>query len=257
MFCHSSLASAASGLARPARRPLAGVFEQLERRGVRAADHVLVATPGMADLITEHVTVPVTVSPLGIDAAAFSSALPDPALRAGLLGDRGRHLLLYAGRLSSEKRVELLPRALALLGPGHVLAVAGAGAARTRLMREARRLEVDDRVILLGHLSDRAALATLMASADCFVHPTPWEPFGLAPLEALATGCPVVAADSPGPRLTVGGRGGVLVTPNDASALAHGVRRALALPRPSWDAGEADWAHVFSREWALYEEIAA
>ncbi|MFN8121142.1 MAG: glycosyltransferase [Thermoleophilia bacterium] len=257
MFCHSSLPAAVSGVARPARRPLAGLLEQLERRGVRAADHVLVATPGMADLLPAHLSVPVTVSPLGIDSALFTAAMPDPAVRTALLGETGRHLLLYAGRLSSEKRVELLPRTLALLGPGHVLAVAGTGAARSRLMREARRLEVDDRIVLLGHLADRTALATLMASADCFVHPTPWEPFGLAPLEALAAGCRVVAADSPGPRLTVGGRGGVLVAPGDASALADGVRAALASAPPMWDTDEADWRHVFAREWALYRELAA
>lgn len=257
MFCHSSLPAAVSGMSRPARRPLAGVLAQLERRGVRAVDRVMVATPGMARVLAPHVTAPLTVSPLGIEAAVFAAATPDPALRAALVGDDARYLLLYAGRLSSEKRVELLPAALAELGGDHILAVAGTGAARSRLLKEARRVGVGERVLMLGHVSDRSLLATLMASADCFVHPTPWEPFGLAPLEALAAGCRVVAADSPGPRLTVGGRGGVLVAPGHAGSLAAGVRRALRSPRPVWDPDEADWRHVFTREWGLYEEVAS
>lgn len=254
MFCHSRMAAAVSGLPRPVARPLAHLLDRVERRGMRVADRVIVATPGMADVLAPHVAAPMAVSPLGVEACVFAGAAPDAALRGRLLDGR-RFLLLYAGRLSSEKRVELLPQALALLGEDFTLAVAGSGAARSTLVREALRRDVLERIRFLGHVRDRDELATLMATADCFVHPTPWEPFGLAPLEALAAGCRVVAADSPGPRLTIGGRGGVLVAPDDPAALAAGIRRALRSPPPAWNVDDADWRHVFEREWATYEEL--
>lgn len=255
MFCHSSMPSAVSGLPRAAGVPLAGLLHRIERRGVRSVDWLMVATPGMAAVVAPHVRVPVAISPLGIDTRVFAGATADAALRERLLDGWDRHLLLYAGRLSSEKRLDLLPRMLAALDDDHVLVIAGTGAARTRLMRESYRLGVLGRMRFVGHLSDRTVLATLMATADCFVHPTPGEPFGLAPLEALAAGCRVVAADSPGPRQTVGGRGGILVAPDDPAAMAAGVRRALGTPRPRWNVEEADWRHTFRREWANYEEL--
>jgi len=54
------------------------------------------------------------------------------------------------------------------------------------------------RLRLLGHLDSRAELARLLASVDVFVHPNPREPFGIGPLEAMASGTPLVAPDAGG-----------------------------------------------------------
>jgi glycosyltransferase involved in cell wall biosynthesis len=121
------------------------------------------------------------------------AAEPDATLRAQL-APAGTPLLVHAGRLSSEKRVDLLADMLAELRSPAVLAVAGSGPAHTGLKRRADRLGVGHRMIMLGHIAGRADLACLMATGDCFVHPNPDETYGLAPLEALATGTRVVAA---------------------------------------------------------------
>jgi glycosyltransferase involved in cell wall biosynthesis len=88
------------------------------------------------------------------------------------------------------------------------------------------------------------------------VHPNPREPFGLGPLEALAAGCRVVAPASGGTGETLRGRGAVLVRPDDPGALAAGVRRALAGPRPRPDLSDLSWDATFAREWGIYREMA-
>lgn len=256
MLCHSDLSLGAGGLPRILRRPAAAALEVAQRRALRAPAAILVASEVSRARIGPHAPVPVLTSPLGVDLATFAAALPDARLRRALAPE-GAPLLLYAGRVSSEKRVSLLPAMLAALEGTAVLAVAGAGAATPALVRAARRRGVDHRLRLLGHVADRDRLATLMATADCLVHPNPDEPFGLCPLEALAAGCRVVAPDSGGTAEVLRGRGAVLVTPGDATALADGVRAALDAPRPRPDLSDLSWDRTFRREWSIYARLAA
>lgn len=65
-------------------------------------------------------------------------------------------------------------------------------------MEKLCRQKSPGRVTFLGHLGDREELAGLYANADMFVHPNPREPFGIAPLEAMAAGLPLVAPRSGG-----------------------------------------------------------
>ena len=76
------------------------------------------------------------------------------------------------------------------------LLVAGAGPLEEWLKEQVKG-ELKDKIILLGHL-DKELLADYYANADVFVHPNPKEPFGIAPLEAMASGVPVVAPNSGG-----------------------------------------------------------
>ncbi|MFF9003518.1 glycosyltransferase [Streptomyces achromogenes] len=133
-------------------------------------------------------------APLGVDLMERHPALRDPGLRA-------RHaradetLLVMVSRLSVEKRPGTALDALeALLRRGRraVLVVAGDGPLRARLERHARARGLP--VTFLGHVSDRAALGALQASADVCLAPGPAETFGLAALEAMACGTPVVAS---------------------------------------------------------------
>lgn len=255
MVCHSDLALGASGLPPLLRETGAAVLGAVQRRALQAPTLVLVASEASRSRLAPHSPVPVVTSPLGIDLDVFTSARPDPALRRRL-APPGRALLLYAGRLSSEKRVELLPPALALLERPAILAIAGAGAAEGRIRRVARRHGVEDRLRFLGHIPDRRALAALMATADCFLHPNPTEPYGLCPLEALAAGCRAVAPDSAGCAEVLSGRGAVLVDTRDPVALARAVARALADPRPRPALDDLDCEATFAREWRVYEDLA-
>jgi alpha-1,6-mannosyltransferase len=252
--CHTDLALAASGLPRAVRAPASRALDLAQRRALGRPDLVFATSRTLSARVGGMAPAGVVRLPLGIDLDVFRPARPDPGLRRRLAPGPGP-LLLYAGRLSSDKRVDLLAPMLATLDRGAVLAVAGAGAAEGILRRRARRLGVLERIRMLGHVSDRAALARLMATADVFVHPNPAEPYGLAPLEALAAGCRVVAPDAAGTGETLAGRGAVLVAPGDPGALADGVRLALDAPRAIPDLTGLGWDGTFAREWACYRAL--
>ncbi|BCJ53032.1 GDP-mannose-dependent alpha-(1-6)-phosphatidylinositol dimannoside mannosyltransferase [Actinoplanes sp. NBRC 14428] len=169
------------------------VADRLNARSAADFDRI-VATTGWAAAEFERIGVrDVARVPLGVDLELFSPERRDPRLRHRWAAP-GDALLVHCGRLSPEKRPSLSLDALAALrshGVPAVLVVAGGGPLRPTLQAEAaeRRLPVR----FLGHLRGRAELATLLASADVALAPGPVETFGLAALEALAAGTPVVA----------------------------------------------------------------
>ena len=168
------------------------VADRLNARTAAEFDRI-VATTGWAAAEFERIGVrDVARVPLGVDLDLFSPARHDPSVRARWAAP-GDALLVHCGRLSPEKNPRLSLDALAALranGVPAVLAVAGGGPLRPALQAEAaeRRLPVR----FLGHLRGREELATLLASADVALAPGPIETFGLAALEALASGTPVV-----------------------------------------------------------------
>jgi alpha-1,6-mannosyltransferase len=130
----------------------------------------------------------------------------------------GATLLLYAGRLSPEKNLSLLIDTMARLDASTRLIVAGDGPSLAALRQEAEK-RVPGRVCFYGHVGVRDTLARLYASCDVFVHPNPREPFGIGPLEAMASGAPLVAPAA----------GGLLSYANDTNAwLAEATGEAFA-----------------------------
>ena len=145
---------------------------------------------------------PVYVRHMGVDTITFTPARADRWRRAGRrarLGlPFGAPLLVYAGRLSAEKHVHLLVDMMRHLQPSAArLVLAGDGPLRPELVR-ATAAECPGRVHFVDNISDRVELANLLTDADVFVHPNPREPFGIAPLEAMAAGLPVVVPDRGG-----------------------------------------------------------
>jgi glycogen synthase len=158
------------------------------------------------------------IVPSGVDLAAFPLA---PMNRWA-----GR--LLYAGRLSPLKGVDTALHALAQLSPATTLEIAGSGDPRyeRELHALAAALGVASRVRFRGSLS-RRALASAYAEADALLFPVRWEePFGLVPLEAMASGTPVIAAASGGAAAHLRhDHTALVVPPDDPAALASAVRR--------------------------------
>ena len=157
VMCHSHLADATNGLPRALGAVATPVLRRIQRRALRVGDRVIVASEATRARIAGDVTVPIVVSRLGVE-AAFARASADPVLHARLAP--AGQLVVYAGRLSPEKRVRTLPEVLAALPDTYTLAVAGSGIAAPALARQARALGVADRLHLLGHLGDRDALAS-------------------------------------------------------------------------------------------------
>jgi len=115
---------------------------------------------------------------------------------------------------------------LADLGHDVTLKIVGAGPLEGALRQQALDAGVGDKVTLTGRLAPEA-LVEALAAADLFVMPSLREGFGVALVEALATGLPAVATRSGGPEDVVGEPEGVLVEPGDADALARGIAEAI------------------------------
>ncbi|MFI8828875.1 glycosyltransferase [Streptomyces sp. NPDC053431] len=135
-------------------------------------------------------------APLGVDLSRCRPGRRSTVLRARYAAGE-RVLLVMCSRLSVEKRPGTALDALAVLrahGVRAALVVAGDGPLRGALERRARDQRLPVR--FLGHVADREALADLQAAADACLAPGPAETFGLAALEALACGTPVVCSAS-------------------------------------------------------------
>jgi alpha-1,6-mannosyltransferase len=147
----------------------------------------------------------VWIRPMGVAIEEMSPSRRNPEARRLLLqaigGDSETVVLLYAGRLAIEKNLPLLIGMMHHLAKDtrcdYRLVCAGSGRMLEELERQASGLG-PGRVTFLGHIADRELLANLYANADIFVHPNPREPFGIAPLEAMASGLPVVAPPTGG-----------------------------------------------------------
>jgi glycosyltransferase involved in cell wall biosynthesis len=144
---------------------------------------------------------PVYVRPMGVEVDDFAGALRSDKSRRSLIaeagGDERTKLLLYAGRLSPEKNLKLLIEMIERLEDDFRLIVAGDGPLAALFENEAE-IRAPGRVHLLGHIGDREKLLRLYADCDAFVHPNPREPFGIAPLEAMALDVPVIVSRQSG-----------------------------------------------------------
>ena len=133
-------------------------------------------------------------------------------------------LLLCVARLAPQKGVDTAIRALPSI-PGATLLVLGEGPERAKLEALAEELGVADRVLMPGRVGDVAAL---YRRCNVVVHPARWEGFGLAMLEGMLAGKPVVAARAgSAPELVAEGMTGLLFPPDDSAALARDVATAL------------------------------
>ncbi len=144
------------------------------------------------------------VCPRGVNLEQFSHTKRDSEFKKLIRTENNLPddaiILLYAGRISPEKNIELLPEFMKILAADksrdYRLLIAGAGPQSEFLQKETDN-NFPNKIIQLGHL-DKDKLAKLYANCDIFVHPNPREPFGIAPLEAMASGVPVVAPNAGG-----------------------------------------------------------
>lgn len=138
--------------------------------------------------------------------------------------------------LNPRKNVGGLLRAFAIAfgrpdAPAASLTIAGDGPRREALKTKTRRLGIDDRVVFRGRL-DRSAVRDVLWHAHAFVLPSRYETFGVALVEAMATGLPVVATRCGGPEDIVTEETGRLVPTTNPEALAD----ALQTLRTRWAA---------------------
>jgi D-inositol-3-phosphate glycosyltransferase len=172
----------------------------------------------------------IRVVPCGVDTTAF---LPD-----GPVAKRSRRpRLLAVSPLSGRHGLDTIIRALAWVRGAELVIAGGPPPAQLdscpeypRLVRLAEQLRVADRVTFTGRVS-RERMPALLRSADLLVHLPLFEPFGMVPLEAMACGTPVVAAEGGSQQdAVVDGTTGALIPPGEPVLLARRIRELLASP---------------------------
>jgi len=224
---HTYLSALRHYVPRPIRPPVKAA-EAYSALMCNRATAVTVPTESIRDELRRYgVHTPIYVVPFGPPLSLYRRpAVWAPREALGVPDEA--HLCLYSGRLSEEKNLSFLLRAftrIRLFDSRAVLVIAGAGPIRERLEGEVERLGLRDAVRFTGFL-DRVRLVDLYKSADLFLFSSKAETQGLAIVEAMAGGTPVVAVRGLGVSDVVrDGLSGVLV-PEDEGAFA---RAALEL----------------------------
>jgi glycosyltransferase involved in cell wall biosynthesis len=198
----------------------------------RLIDATVAVSNGVRQSLARHTGVPthrVRVIHNGID-APLSVQSVEPAVMPPRW--EGEVRLGYFGRLSPEKGLRVLLDAMADLTastPAVRLLIAGDGPQRAELAAHSARLGLADRVDFLGFRPDARAI---MARVDVVVHTPAYEGFGLAVLEAMAAGRPVVVTDAPGglSEIVSAEENGLVVPTGSPAALADALRRLVHDP---------------------------
>ncbi|MGZ5312436.1 MAG: glycosyltransferase family 4 protein, partial [Solirubrobacterales bacterium] len=240
----------------------------VERRMVRDADGVIACSHYMRGHVADVFGVQperVTAIANGIDPTDLQPVADLPRLRA-LFAAPDEKLVLLVGRLVYEKGFHLaldaLPGVIERVGNVRFL-VAGSGSAEADLKQQAKRLGLARHGTFLGWIDD-ALLHSLYRIADLTVVPSLYEPFGLVALEAMASGCPCIVADTGGLREIVShGEVGLRFRARDPHSLAEMTIRVLEdaelCRRLTAEAFQHlrrfDWADVAERTAAVYDEL--
>jgi len=207
----------------PFYRPvLALLFTRVSRIIAASAEYI-----ASSDLLSRHQD-KCTIIPYGINLGAFSLRDGESAEVEEQRLNYGSRLLLFVGVLRYYKGLDVLLRAMTRV-QGHLLIV-GRGPEREALEVMAEQLGIASRVTFLGEVSE-SQLRILLHAADVFVLPSidRCEAFGIAQLEAMACGKPVVSSDLPTGMRFVNQHGvsGLLVPPGDPQALAEALQHLL------------------------------
>jgi alpha-1,6-mannosyltransferase len=208
------------------------------------------------------------IRPMGVDLDHLSPTRRSPEERRRLLQNFGIDdgtLFLYAGRLVPEKNLGLLFDVLARLakdgGRNYRLLVVGDGIERKTWERKCKA-DLPGRAFFMGHVRHPSTLADIYANVDIFIHPNPREPFGIAPLEAMASGVPLVVPNVGGVTSYATHDNAWIVNP-DVDSFEAAIKEVVA--NPVLAARRAESALVTAREYRwdrvaasflqLYEEL--
>jgi glycosyltransferase involved in cell wall biosynthesis len=175
--------------------------------------------------------------------------------------------VLYVGNIKPHKNLVRLIEAFDELRRGELedlkLLIIGDQISKLPALRRAvHRHKLHKHVRFLGYLADDQ-LAILYRLASVFAFPSLYEGFGLPPLEAMASGTPVVTSNVSSLPEVVGGAA-VLVDPYDVDAIVDGLRRVLTNPTLAAEmrqkgiarAREFSWERSVAKTWAVYQQIA-
>ncbi len=250
-------------------KPPQSSIHATERWMARRADSVITCSHYMRGHVADIFDIDerrITVIPNGIDPSDLRPVDDLKSLRAQF-ARADEKLVLLVGRLVYEKGFQLaldaLPGVIESV-PGVRFLVAGSGTHESELKAQAQRLGLSERGVFLGWIGDDA-LHSLYRIADLCVVPSLYEPFGLVALEAMASGCPCIVADTGGLREVVpaGERVGLRFNGGDAEHLGVMIERLLVddalrerlVAEASEHVLSFDWSDVAQRTAMVYRDL--
>ena len=203
---------------------LEGVLWEMLKMAHNQASLNLCTSTAMVEELTSHGIEHCDLWQRGVDTESFHPDLSSRAMRDRLSqGHPDDPLLIYVGRLSAEKGIDRIKPVLEAI-PHARLALVGDGPYREELETPLADLPVN----FVGYLQG-TDLGSAYASADAFVFPSLTETLGLVVLEAMAAGCPVIAANAGGiPDIVTDGENGFLFDPAQDNGAIEATQRLLA-----------------------------
>lgn len=228
----------------PVWRHLRGfTLRPLIARLYRAADVVIANSDSSTAQVVGFGVAPDDIARIpfdGVDVEAFAPTHARPEILEELTGVGGRstRTVLSIGRIAAEKRIDLTIRATAevMADPAYsdlrlIVAGEGPGTVLEDLKRLAGQMIPEQRVDFIPFVHGQRK-AELLATVDVFSLPSTHETFSITTTEVMASGTPVVCADSGAPPTYItDGVNGFLCEPDSVAALADGLRRALECDR--------------------------
>lgn len=238
---------------------LEGTMWELIKTAHNSAALNLCTSTAMVEELKSHGVEVVDLWQRGVDTEQFHPRFRSEEMRVRLTqGHPQDRLLLYVGRLSAEKEIQrILPVLQAI--PGTRLALVGDGPYRPEL----EQIFMGSPTHFVGYLQGDD-LAMAFASSDVFLFPSRTETLGLVLLEAMAAGCPVVAANAGGiPDIVTDGVNGFLFDPETeeglitATKLLLGQDTAELRAKARWEAEKWSWAAATTQLQSYYDQVIA
>lgn len=246
--------------------PIQHWIDDAERDLGALADRIIVCSRAMRREVEHELAIPrrrIVVVPNGVDPERVEPPERRPRPR-GFRADRA--WVLFVGRLVPEKGVDVLLRAwpgVTREHPAAELAILGSGPYQTDLEAEAEAIGVADRVHFFG-FTGQAERNRWLRAAKVAVFPSRYEPFGIAALEAMVAGVPVVASATGGMAdYLLPGENALAVRPGDVEALSRAISALLANPalgarlseRARFDASRFSWSRIAGRTERVYRRL--
>ena len=199
----------------------------------RKCDAVAVPSKSTYSILARQGIRNISVVPNSVDMKSFRPTAGGRRMRGELGIGSGEKMVLYLGRISREKRLDVMIKAAARLCKKRddmKFVIGGTGPAEYRYKSMVKRLGLQKHVSFIGFVREKD-LPKLYAASDAFCIPSTFETQGIASIEAMASGKPVVGADCLAlSDLIVNGRNGEKFRPGDYLGCARKIERVLNNP---------------------------